>query len=78
MDGTLIGEKDDKTQDINSEQSIWVGEYLNRYYKGLIDEVKICNRALSAAELDQSRSGVAAINAWSKLATSRGLIKIRY
>ena len=78
MDGKLIGEKDDITQDINSKQSIWVGEDLNRYYKGLIDEVKIWNRALSAAELDKSRSGVAAIDAWSKLATSWGLIKIRY
>ena len=78
VDGTLISEKDDKTQEINSGQSIWVGEYLKRYYKGLIDEVKIWNRALSAAELDQSRSGVVAIDAWSKLATSWGLIKIRY
>ena len=57
MDGKLIGEKDDITQDINSKQSIWVGEYLNRYYKGLIDEVKIWNRALSAAKLDKSISG---------------------
>jgi len=40
--------------------------------------MKICNRALSAAELNKSGSGVAVIDAWSKLATSRGLIKNRY
>ena len=30
----------DATEDINSGQSLWVGEHLNRFYTGLIDDVK--------------------------------------
>jgi hypothetical protein len=41
VDGVLIDEIDDETEDINSGQSIWIGEHLERYYKGLIDDVKI-------------------------------------
>lgn len=78
VDGTLIGEQADKTQDINSGQSIWIGEHLNRYYKGLIDDVKVWNRPLSADELDKSRSGVTSVDAAGKLATSWGLVKSRY
>ena len=48
VDGKLIDEKDDNTKDINSGQSIWIGEHLNRFYKGLIDEVKVWNRPLTA------------------------------
>ncbi|RKU09786.1 hypothetical protein C6503_20635 [Candidatus Poribacteria bacterium] len=55
VDGELIGEVDDTTEDINSEQSIWIGEHLNRYYKGLIDEVKIWSRPLTAEEIQQSQ-----------------------
>ena len=78
VDGTLIGEQTDNTQDINSGQSIWIGEHLNRYYKGLIDDVKVWNRPLSADELDLSRSGATGVDASSKLATSWGLVKSRY
>ena len=55
VDGELIGEVDDTTEDINSGQSIWIGEHRDRYYKGLIDEVKIWNRPLTAEELQQSQ-----------------------
>jgi hypothetical protein len=76
VDGVLIDEIDDQTEDINSGQSIWIGEHLDRFYKGLIDDVKVWNRALSAAELDRSRSGVTAVNPSSKLATLWGSVKI--
>ena len=78
VDRTLIGEQTDNTQDINSGQSIWIGEHLNRYYKGFIDDVKVWNRPLSADELDLSRSGATGVDASSKLATSWGLVKSRY
>lgn len=78
VDGVLIDEKDDATEDINSGQSIWIGEHLNRFYKGLIDDVKIWNRPLNADELDKSRSGLKAVNPSYKLATLWGLVKTQY
>ena len=75
VDGELIGEADDKTQDINSGQSIWVGEHLNRFYKGLIDEVKVWNRPLTAEELKQSELQPSPVDASGKLTTIWGAIK---
>ncbi len=68
-------EVDDKTQDINSGQSIWIGEHLSRFYKGLIDEVKVWNRPLNADELEQSRLGTAPVDVAGKLTTTWGTIK---
>lgn len=78
VDGELIGEADDNTKDINSGQSIWVGEHLNRFYKGLIDEVKVWNRPLTAAELKQSRLQPSAVDAIGKLTAVWGVIKATY
>ena len=75
IDGKLIDEVDDNTKDINSGQSIWVGEHLNRFYKGLIDEVKVWNRPLTAAELDQSGQQPSAVGASGKLTTVWGALK---
>ncbi len=75
VDGELINEVDDKTLDINSGQSIWVGEHLNRFYKGLIDEVKVWNRPLTAKELEQSGQQPASVDAAGKLTTTWGTIK---
>jgi hypothetical protein len=75
VDGVLINEVDDQTEDINSGQSIWIGEHLSRFYKGLIDDVKVWNRPLSAAELTRSMSGTTAVEPSSKLAASWGSIK---
>ena len=78
IDGKLIDEVDDNTKDINSGQSIWVGEHLNRFYKGLIDEVKVWNRPLTAAELEQSGKQPSSVDAAGKLATLWGAIKTTY
>ena len=78
VDGALIGEADDKTQDIDSGQSIWVGEHLNRFYKGLIDEVKVWNRPLTAEELKQSQLQPSPVDASGKLTTTWGMIKTGY
>lgn len=75
VDGVLIDEVDDQTEDINSGQSVWIGEHLSRFYMGLIDDVKIWNRALSANEIEQSRQGITAVDPAAKLATSWGSIK---
>ena len=75
VDGTLIDEVDDNTKDINSGQSIWIGEHLSRFYKGLIDEVKVWNRPLTADELEQSGQQPAPVDATGKLTTTWGTIK---
>jgi len=75
VDGKLIEEKDDPTEDINSGQSVWLGEHLNRFYKGIMDDVKIWDRPLNAKELDQSRSGITAVEPSYKIATLWGLVK---
>jgi hypothetical protein len=75
VDGELIDEVDDATEDINSGQSVWIGEHLQRYYTGLVDDVKIWNRALSAAEIGQSMQGLSAVAPSSKLATIWGAVK---
>jgi len=51
VDGQLVVEEFDETEDINSGQSIWIGDHLNRYYDGLIDEVRLYNKALTAEEI---------------------------
>ena len=78
VDGELIGEADDKTKDINSGQSVWIGEHLNRFYKGLIDEVKVWNRPLTAEELKQSELQPSLVDAAGKLTTVWGAIKATY
>ncbi|MDP8231476.1 MAG: LamG domain-containing protein, partial [Candidatus Zophobacter franzmannii] len=75
IDGELIDEVDDATEEINSGQSIWVGEHLQRYFKGAIDDVKIWNKPISAAEVDQSMRGLAFVSYSGKLATCWGSIK---
>lgn len=75
VDGKLIDEVDDNTKDINSGQSIWVGEHLNRFYKGLIDEVKVWNRPLTAEELKRSELQPSDVDASQKLATLWGALK---
>ena len=75
VDGKLINEVDDNSKDINSGQSIWIGEHLNRFYKGLIDEVKVWNRPLTADELAQSGQQPAPVHAVEKLTTTWGTIK---
>ena len=75
VDGDLIDEVDDKTKDINSGQSIWIGEHLNRFYKGLIDEVKVWNRPLTAEELKRSQLKPSSVDAVGKLTTIWGVLK---
>lgn len=77
VDGELIEEKDDNTLDINSGQSIWIGEHLNRFYKGLIDEVKVWNRPLSEKELAISQQQPSSVDAIEKLTTIWGRVKAK-
>ena len=77
VDSELMGEADDNTKDVNSGQSVWIGEHLNRFYKGLIDEVKVWNRPLTAEELKQSELQPSAVDASGKLTTVWGAIKAR-
>ena len=58
VNGELIGEVDDGNRliDPNSGQSIWIGEHLYRYYNGLIDEVRVWDRALTPEEIGSPQS----------------------
>jgi hypothetical protein len=51
VDGQLVAEEFDETENINSGQSIWIGDHLNRYYDGLIDEVRLYDKALTTGEI---------------------------
>lgn len=75
VDGKLIDEVADQTGDIDSGQPVWIGEHLQRYYMGIIDEVMIWDRALSEAEIGQAMLGSTSVEPSSKLATVWGAIK---
>ena len=51
VNGELVAEADDETENINSGQSIWIGDHLNRYYDGLMDDVRIYDHALTEGEI---------------------------
>ncbi|MGI6145608.1 MAG: LamG domain-containing protein [Peptococcia bacterium] len=51
VDGALVGEAEAPLGNINSGQSIWIGDTLSRYFKGSIDEVTIYDRVLTAEEV---------------------------
>lgn len=78
VDGDLIDEVDDGTKNINSGQSIWIGEHLNRFFKGVIDEVKVWSRPLDENEVKQSMAGIAPVQPAGKSTTSWGAIKGSY
>ncbi|MBL7186250.1 MAG: LamG domain-containing protein [Phycisphaerae bacterium] len=57
VDGQLVVEDLDETENINSGQSIWIGDHLNRYYDGLIDDLRIYNKALTVEDIQQLMLG---------------------
>ena len=65
---------------LNALPTIAVGGNVldNRYYTGLIDEVKIFDAALTEAEIQKTSSSLAAVDARSKLATTWGSLKAIY
>jgi hypothetical protein len=54
VDGALVGEAAAPSGDVNSGQSIYIGEHMNRYFQGCIDEVTLYGCALSAQEVKQN------------------------
>jgi len=61
VNGELVGEKDDETENINSGQSIWIGDHLNRYYDGLMDDVRIYNHVLGESEILAAMEGAGTV-----------------
>ena len=51
IDGEVVASMPDETENINSGQSIWIGDHLNRYYDGLMDDVRIYSHALTEGEI---------------------------
>jgi hypothetical protein len=57
IDGEVVASMPDETENINSGQSIWIGDHLNRFYDGLMDDVRIYNTALDQAAIQQAMKG---------------------
>jgi len=76
VDGDLVDELDDATEDINSGQSIWIGDHLNRYYEGLIDDARIYDRALTQDEVQQIMRGDPTL-AWNPEPTRGAVVDVR-
>ncbi len=57
LDGEVVVSMPDETENINSGQSIWIGDHLNRYYDGLMDDVRIYSHALGEAEILAAMEG---------------------
>ena len=57
LDGEVVVSMTDETENINSGQSIWIGDHLNRYYDGLMDDVRIYSHALGETEILAAMEG---------------------
>jgi len=57
LDGEVVVSMPDETENINSGQSIWIGDHLNRYFDGLMDDVRIYSHALGEAEILAAMEG---------------------
>jgi len=76
VDGELVAEENDDTENINSGQSIWIGDHLNRYYEGLIDDVRLYDEALTAEEIAQIMRGDPTL-AWNPEPSRDAVVDIR-
>jgi hypothetical protein len=76
VDGQLVIEEFDETESINSGQSIWIGDHLNRYFDGLIDDVRIYDKALTVEEIMLAMRGDPLL-AWSPSPSHRSTLYIR-
>ena len=57
LDGEVVASMADATANINSGQSIWIGDHLSRFYDGSMDDVRIYNSALDQAAIQQAMKG---------------------
>jgi hypothetical protein len=57
IDGEVVVSIPDETENINSGQSIWIGDHLNRFYDGLMDDVRLYNYALGKSEILAAMEG---------------------
>ena len=57
LDGEVVVSLPDETENINSGQSIWIGDHLSRYYDGLMDDVRIYDYALGKSEILAAMEG---------------------
>ena len=75
VDGALIEELEDPTGDIDSGQSIFIGEHLERYLMAALDEAMLFNRALTEDEIKRVMAGDVAVSPAGKIASKWGSIK---
>lgn len=79
VDGKLEQEMDDPTGNINSGQDIFLGEHLNRFFEGILDEVMLFSRALIQKEIQSIMDGgLKAVSPANNAASTWGIIKMDY
>ena len=54
VDGALVGEAVAPPGDVNSGQSIYIGDTLSRYFQGCIDEVTLYGCALTGDDVERN------------------------
>ena len=76
VDGALIEEADDPTGDIDSGQSVFIGEHLNRFLIAALDDVVLFNSPLTEAEIKNIMGGVVtAVSPAGNLTSTWGSLK---
>ena len=79
VDGKLEEEMADPTGNINSGQDIFLGEHLNRFFEGILDEVMLFSRALTQKEIQSIMDGgLKAVSPANNAASTWGIIKMDY
>ena len=78
MDGALEDEKPETSAPEVNTASLEFGSGDGEPVIGGIDDVRICNIALTKDEIKKSMGGIAAVKHSGKLATVWGSIKVQY
>ena len=80
INGTLEGEVEKAAGIAPSNLELWIGgdDWQPCFFPGMIDEVRIYNKALTEAEINQAMEGPAAVEPGGKLPVTWGVIRDRY
>jgi hypothetical protein len=77
VDAKLEEEMNDPTGNIDSGQDIYLGEHLNRFFEGAIDEAMLFSRALTSKEIQKVMDGgLQAVSHENNVASVWGTIKM--
>ena len=83
VNGELVGERNDGALSINAAQEFLIGAGANEtanhnyFFRGMIDEVRLYDRALSADEITSVMNNPTAVEASGKIAVTWGQLKAK-